>query len=610
MDSSWGAMPRYRSLLVDGNQISYQNTVAVRNADATWWLGYIQDMDGDHALIHFDSRKVTARWIHTGKIWPLPFYYEDNVHSGCDNVPAYVALRDEEEGPWRFRPTILLKRLSGCGTCEIFHIRPYSSHVSVQAAAAPAELVERGQVAAQLPPSGPPLLKRRSDWTFKKYPLVERRGGLTYTKHFMPFAGAQGLLRDASDKFRVIKHFRDAFDHLQEPSVLWDDCRFHLRIERDGCMFIIINPDPSAETAQLAATLWAQVLDTHLANRVNLPPIGCGRFRASETIPCKADRDSDFSDTPARIRQLTPGLLSEVLAHLDLFSQTRTKRVCVLWELLLSSPRMADHISINMEICWEPQVDSNNCYKLAALLSRSVNATTKSLTLLNASPPAHGSLISDLLDLIQIKLPWIAFKGQSIAKSWSLGGQNEHRLKHGAFRDLRLHQDNCESMAVYNWKVAGLFGLATYEVFYAPFSVDSDYGVCRLPASEQNLMKHLTHESHELAIDKLQSTIPRLLLKCRESEMGMTSRFMCSVNQNFPPVTEDMLAKVEAVYARWVRSLVYPDEWQTIRQYLLVFSGFYADGSPRMWENVDLRRVDARTLGKLAIYAINEVFAV
>ncbi|XP_055337868.1 uncharacterized protein LOC129587925 [Paramacrobiotus metropolitanus] len=594
MDSPQGSMPRYRPLLVDANQMSYQNTVVVRNPDGSWWLGYIQDMDGDRAFIHFDSTKANARWIHMGSVWPLPFYDEEPEENGSENVPAYVALRDEDDGPLRFRATVLLGHLTSCNNCDMFCIKSAAPISSVQATAASVEVVEMGQVAFCLPPSDPPLLERRS--------------GIIYSKYFIPFARASSALRDASDKFRIIKHFRNAFDSNDGLLDLTDRCRFHLRIERDGCMFITINVaqqrwDPPGITAPALL----QVLDTHLASRDTLPAIGCGQFRASEDISCADGWENDAMQSAAHIGQLTPWLMSGVLAHLDLQSQMTAKRVCALWQLLLSSAQMTLHISINMENCYRLQEHSNHCFKLAALLCRSIHSTTISLTFLNVFPPLYGLFIRPLLKIMKIRLPLIVFKGQIVSGDVTMAGQREHRLKHPATYVPTECKHVCEVVALYNWKVSRLFGLPTFRLFrYLNFQ-----GVLRcLPEHELRFMKDLTWESHELAIDKLEIRIPRLLLRCSDGRMHMASRFMCAVNDCFPPVTAEMLAKVAAVHARWVVTLAYPEEWQPVRNYLLVFSGFHADGSPRSWEDIDLRAVDVSTLSKLAIYGINEVFAV
>ncbi|XP_055337988.1 uncharacterized protein LOC129588015 [Paramacrobiotus metropolitanus] len=130
-----------------------------------------------------------------------------------------------------------------------------------------------------------------------------------------------------------------------------------------------------------------------------------------------------------------------------------------------------------------------------------------------------------------------------------------------------------------------------------------------LPPPEKNFMMPLGWD-HVLAIDHIEVTVPRVVLYWEDDRATMVSRMMCAVNEHFPPVTQEMLAKVGTIYARWVRDLVYPTEWETIRTYLALFSGFYADGTPRSWRDVDLRLLDPGELSKLALYGIHEVFQV
>ncbi|XP_055351795.1 uncharacterized protein LOC129598075 [Paramacrobiotus metropolitanus] len=274
------------------------------------------------------------------------------------------------------------------------------------------------------------------------------------------------------------------------------------------------------------------------------------------------------------------------------------QRVCALWQLLLGSPRMADHITITMDRCWQLQVDSNNCYKLAALLVQTLSPTTISLTFLNAMPTERTSFLLNILDRIPTRLLLVGFRDQTVnSRHGSMAGREEQRLQHTAPLVPLLYQRNCRFLALYNWTVSGLFGFAAYEVFHG-----ADFVVRRLPEHEQKLMKHLPPTSPALRIDQMSIRIPRLLLRCSDGTMHLTSRYMCALSEHYPPTTEEMLAKVKAVYARWVRSQEYPDEWQTIRHYLSVFSGFNADGSPRLWQEVYLRLLDVSTLSKLAIY--------
>ncbi|XP_055345406.1 uncharacterized protein LOC129593208 isoform X2 [Paramacrobiotus metropolitanus] len=317
IDFSKGAIPRYRKLLTDANQMSFQNTVLVHNDNDSWWLGYIQDMEGDHAFINFDSTIVAACWVHMRAVWPFPLYWDRDGHGtnpDCRNAPVFVALRDEDNGPFRFRPAVILELISCCKTFEgMFYITTDASYANTPLQKPRFEMVGDGQVVNLLPPTGPPLIKRCS--------------GLLYNKHFVPFAKAQALLRDPSDKFRIISHLytNDLRKRMGLPFP--SDCRrFHLRIEQDGCMFIIISFANDPQTMQRTTAKLLEVLETHMTSRDKLPPIAYRIFRPNEGVACKADVELNAMTPSDSIRNLPPLLLENVFPHLDLHSQMRMKR--------------------------------------------------------------------------------------------------------------------------------------------------------------------------------------------------------------------------------------------------------------------------------------------
>ncbi|XP_055352123.1 uncharacterized protein LOC129598310 [Paramacrobiotus metropolitanus] len=625
-----GAMPPYEALLAEASQISYHNTVVVRSRDDTWWLGYIQDIDGEQAFIHFNCTLVAAHWVHMSAVWPLPYYWDTELASkGHHNIPVFAALRDDDDGPFRFRPAVLLDVLFGCQWgCQMFCITTRTgtgvAHSNVPPRTAGLEVVHVRQVASELPPSGPPLLERRS--------------GVFYTKHFVPFGRAQSLLCEPSDKHRIVRHIYEAIRAklgLTANMYAPDCCRFHLRIEEDGCMFVFVSlatdVDPDAQPTQtqthwLAGSL-ATILETHLASRAHLPPIHKDHNQAATAnrqVFCEIGVPEDAVTWPARIRDLTPSLLSDILSHLDLHSRMKAKRVCALWQLLLSSCGMTEHVSISFESCWHLQADgdycllqtdNDNCFRAASLLSRSISTTTISLTLLTLFPPHDSAFLRPLLRAMEIRLPLLVLKDHVIINGEARGFQRHKRsrLKHAESNIITLYKHNANFVCLHNWKVSQLFGQQMHEVFVGNIYYKPQAGVttCSLPAHEREWMVPLACQSQapQLAVDQLQITIPKLLLPCSR-KMRMTSRFMCALNDNFPPVTPDMLAKVTAVHARWLRTLTYPEDWQRIRDYLLLYSGFRSDGSPTVWDGIDLRRMDVSTWSKMAIYGINEVFRV
>ncbi|XP_055356569.1 uncharacterized protein LOC129601723 [Paramacrobiotus metropolitanus] len=596
MDCAPLVMPQFEPLLADANHMSYQNTVAVHNDDDSWCLGFIQDMDGDRAFIHFDSKKVTARWVHLGRVWALPFYANTCSLQDPPDMPIYAALRDEDDGPFRFRPVIDLGRLRGCDKCELFCIQTNIAGSNSQQNPAGWDIVQNCQITKQLPPAGAPLLDRSSS-------------GLRYTKYMVPFPPAEAIFSDASDKFRIIKHFRNAFERNRAFLPMWDCCRFHLRAERDGCTFVVMSPVLDAEMDQHMGVALTRVLETHLDSRVHLPAIRLRNTHVIENCLPETDAESPSFCTVARLSHLPPSILSEIFPYMDLHSQMRAKRVCGLWQLLLDSPRLAEHISVSLESCAGIQSDNNNCFRMASLLARSIRSTTASITVLDAFRPHNQLFLAATLEAINITLPLIVFKDHIITDPGKMGSIEAADLQHPAADIMTLYRHHCKLILLHNWKIDHLFGQTMCFVFKQKIMYQFGTGH-PLPAHEQAFMRPITKQSHELPIDHLRITIPRKLLRCDDDDMDMTSRIMCALNDNFPPVTEEMLERVTAVYARWLRTLNYPDDWQPIRNYLLLFSPFEPDGQPKSWEGVDLRAVDVTTLSRMAIYGIDALFQV
>ncbi|XP_055338482.1 uncharacterized protein LOC129588332 isoform X2 [Paramacrobiotus metropolitanus] len=597
-------MPLYQTVLTDANQISYHNTVVARSSDA-WWLGNIQDIDGNYAFIHFNSIIVQARWMHMKDVWHLPSYWDTKLareKGWHGDIHVFAALREEYNGPFCFRPAVMLNMLNGCNSdCKMFCIRTDVSKTVVHPPSTGFEVVHFHQVASALPPSGPSLLDRRS--------------GFLYEKHFIPFVQTQDVLRDPSDKLRIIKHINDAIQvrfKLTRGNPA-DRCHFHLRFDQESCILVIARLATDTKPTHWMVESLPEILGTHLGSRVDLPPINNRVFLANEDIPSKID--IRFT---ACVRDLTPPLLSDILSHLDLHSQMRARRVCALWQLLLSSPKMMEHISISFESCWHLKADgdnrilradSNNCFKATSLLSRSINSTTISLTILRVFPPHH--ILQPLLEAMEIKVPLLVLKDHiTIQPVYRIGVKKPSRLKHGATDFVTSYKNRCNSVLLLNWKVSGLFGLHMYDLFehnWLNFGVEE---IFRLLPDNREWILPPTYKPQEFAIDKLQITIPKLLLPCSDGSMPMASRMMCALNDGFSPVTEDIVAKVTAVHARWVSNLTYPEDWQSIRDYLLMFSGFEPDGRPKVWEEIDLRVVDLSTWSKMATHGINEVFRV
>ncbi|XP_055352109.1 uncharacterized protein LOC129598300 isoform X2 [Paramacrobiotus metropolitanus] len=392
------SLPPFQRVLRGSDGFSYQNTVAVWTTDGAWWLGYIQDIaaDGQHAYIDFDSSKTAASWVPTGAIWSLAFLFDDRslAEGGWENMAVQVALRDEMDGPFRFRPATLLNR----AFCQIYYVSTAVRGTDSQAGSfAAVEVVDRCQIAAQLPTG--------------ELPVQHLSSAVTYTKHVIAFPGAASLLVEAADVSRIITHFRRAYQQLDiDPSAnffldswtdddsLTDGCRFHLRIAKETCDFVIVtgNKDARTRTQQQISSTLNGVLHRHLHSRAQLPPLRCRNVvhisnggphsdNAAININLYMAPDSEDSEagTCIRICHLPQLILMEIFANLDLQAQMLIKRVCSLWHAILScNPGThKDHITISLEGCSFNTCQNDHCYKVASMLNRAVSCSSRSLTI-------------------------------------------------------------------------------------------------------------------------------------------------------------------------------------------------------------------------------------
>ncbi|XP_055357280.1 uncharacterized protein LOC129602308 [Paramacrobiotus metropolitanus] len=158
-----------------------------------------------------------------------------------------------------------------------------------------------------------------------------------------------------------------------------------------------------------------------------------------------------------------------------------------------------------------------------------------------------------------------------------------------------------------NCRLSKWFAYSLWRVIYDPSIFPP---LIPLPARERRFLVPFDLRRQKLPIDNMEIRLDKLVMQCADEREHFISRFMWGVDAHCVPIPEEVYSRVAKVHARWQRSLAYPAEWQTIRKYLSMYSGFHADGSPRTWDDVDLRRMDVRQLSKQALLSIDAAFGV
>ncbi|XP_055336869.1 uncharacterized protein LOC129587255 [Paramacrobiotus metropolitanus] len=617
------ALPRFRRLLASvceqGGWMSYQNTVTVLREDGAWWLGCIQDFNEHSVLVHFNASTVPPGWIPAGRVWP--HFSLDSRHTyrcAQPGMRVYVTLRDEDHGPFRFRPATWLDSGSDCR----MHYIVLDDVDSAGAVVMRVEAVDFCQVSSSLPPSemnlAPPTygdsLTGQANWTCY---------GTYYTKMLFTLPGAQLLLREAADARRIIQRLRQGIFMLGYTTP--DQCRFHLHTASDCCMVIFhtYGLRLNCDTEQESVDRLQRALQTHIAHL------------ASGESACSSADDEQVAEDVG-IQHLPHCILSEAFSHLELHTQANVRRVCALWQLL-TVRRTLEHVTLTFAACTSSyrntcaeescsstgaEWDGNEeyCFRVAALLNRHVTSTTKSLTVSGTNWCRHNAeFLLSFLTIRHIRLPLIIvrdFTNDNFAYT-----VRSHRFHYAEviYKPASQLWEVCEAVLLLNGRVSWIFRHAMGGIFLSPGSE-----LPPLPVQEQELMNPYLRAGTRplslclpaktaplvLSVDALQIAIPRVRLPWRQGYEPVLSRLMWAVNENCPPVAEAVYDKMKAVHARWVRTLVYPEEWETIRCFLHMYNGFSADGAMRTWTGVDLRAMDVGQLSKLAVLGLSEVFGV
>ncbi|XP_055354389.1 uncharacterized protein LOC129600030 [Paramacrobiotus metropolitanus] len=97
----------FRKLFSGSRKVNYGNTVLVKRDDGQWWLGYVQDIEGDHFFVDFDAATINPQWIHSRYLWPHHFL--SRASGSQQNSPVQVAMRLAEANPMIFRPATIIK---------------------------------------------------------------------------------------------------------------------------------------------------------------------------------------------------------------------------------------------------------------------------------------------------------------------------------------------------------------------------------------------------------------------------------------------------------------------------------------------------------------------
>ncbi|XP_055354656.1 uncharacterized protein LOC129600225 [Paramacrobiotus metropolitanus] len=346
-------------------------------------------------------------------------------------------------------------------------------------------------------------------------------------------------------------------------------------------------------------------------------------------------------DEEMHINELPYPVLAHILLHCDMITQLWLDRVCILWRLLLEDYAVARQrlriLDISCLMAETPVEEEFNIechyqtYRLVLRLDHSLTVSTQTLALVDtvgcfdptkeidwqdAAGYAHYMKRHDFHDRLKLirhtlkaqnqRVPLIIIKdGGDCPESVSpvlmdIRDEGEEAPRYEC-RAQRQWMEVCQQLLFVNYTAAIPTGLHHKSILDALFY----YGAAdRTWLEDGHRVERGMHEQGA----HLQIHIPVLRFHCTESAAEQCRRFIVAVNDNCPPVSQQMMEKVTGVLARWVQTLAYPGQWTGIRRFLNLFSNIGLNDHPQSWDDVDLRQLNVAVLSRLAMHILDEFF--
>ncbi|XP_055349267.1 uncharacterized protein LOC129596110 [Paramacrobiotus metropolitanus] len=617
----------YRELRSVPRQMNFGNTVLAQRDAGQWWLGYVQDIDGEYFFIDFDASTISAQWIHSKHLWPHHFPYLNTLHP-FPPKPMQVALQDEIGGPFIFRPATFIKGYY-CMFCTVnINQDPADQTTPPEQRVAPLR-----HLATTFPaPDGEPS-------------FLGRINGLGYQKHVIPFDKAH-LIRDvnympeflvracqlipgpgdlckASCRFQRIAgpnafyfHCLEGANHTSVAYKFDSGCHVFVRAEIDTMTFICaeVHGDSAGRSMFWNGGSLKEACQSYLAVQIFRESLQTGRFVAKSMTTVALRKDLD--EMP--IFDLPTAILTSVFLSLDVVSRLRISQVCALWKLISRDYISKHHIimftipSLFATGHWDDSIDyvlsAITEYKLDTMLERTLSHETRAMALVDERTPDerrydrcdgcerdYGAKMSTIFHALKdksIRLPMFIAKNvyETAASGYSSFMGLRANEKSGQFECLRLSHwmTVCETMVLINYNASSGTGSQ---------SLLRRTGLM-WPENENAFMRADGEE-------RLDVCIPLVRFRSTETAAVQRRRFLVAANDSCPGVTQQVREKVTLVYARWVCTLAYPEQWAGIRHFFQLFNGVHPDGSPKCWDHIDLRQLDLSCLNKLTLAALN-----
>ncbi|XP_055327295.1 uncharacterized protein LOC129580679 [Paramacrobiotus metropolitanus] len=539
-------------------QFNLGNTVLVNLTSLDeFLLGYLQDINGDQVFIDFDCERIAPRWVPLQHVW----HYEKPRITFDLPCNVYAAVRREVGGPYVVQTAKLLCNWS----YDNQFLCCVAEHVSCSTEKYQAHIVHHWQLIERLP-------RNRHIDGICRIPIkkvVYRSAKLRLLNDVQEFHIERLLDVGFRQGHRQIVMDRDsAFARIREEEIVFVIMRIQCCYPRVMCP---LSRKCGHNTCWLTDTekKVAAGIENYLFQTTGLTEhLGNVGYRPQPDIAVLSSlalkEQNKFG-----LSNLPPEIMSTVTYYLDTVSQGKLKRVCELWNTLLSDPTSSDYITIDfcaLSPLLQRRAETEG-YRLGRLLHRIISTRTKTLALVNMNYRADTvdpviALITDILTMKR-RIPLIIIKNcwANILKPKYGPGVCYYMYTPDIFEWRKIHfqllllKKVCHRLQMFNVVI----NCGAWKGVLFPRQ-PGNYGRLKQP-------------------DSLIITIPKLEFDESASDADSIMQLKQALERHCPPVNPSVRNQIRRLHAGWVQRYRCPsDQWDGLRQLIELFGiGVAAD---------------------------------
>ncbi|XP_055332881.1 uncharacterized protein LOC129584650 isoform X2 [Paramacrobiotus metropolitanus] len=531
---------------------NYGNTVIVKRDNGEWWLGYVQDIDGDLFYINFDSSTAGPSWIHARHIWPHEYFKGgSSVYMG---QRVQVAVRNEPGGPFIFRAGriayVPLQKYSICWNVNLDeHLS--GDHLSN----CKCKFVYESQIVMELP-LAEELCFYRNNATF------------VYKKYVIPFKQAY-LIRNLDAVSGCI------FPAPRPPSkiVRWSvfASRFFVEFGTDFVSFVVAEGRDTIGGQEIIDSEDYLKRKSLLAACESLlavqPPPGAQRS-TQLNYNC---HDTNMEGFP--INDLPQPILVAVLLHFHARVQGRMHRVCMLWHLMLPDHLVTTNVLVDISVKIDDRDVTQNQllafkymnslyndeFNLTMVLDQMITSRTKTLTLVDLTVSGktefenRAYITTKVLLAKRIRVPVIIIR--NCRNRYGELIKNTATTENYECQNFSKLVDVCDKLLIVNHEfTAGTFFREQALCLEEPQVI---------PETDRPFVRPYCHDRGSRVVK-----IDRLLLRSTETIEQHVRLLLLAANNSYPLVNKFIYDKMTCIHKRWLQTLAYPEEWVAVRNFL------------------------------------------